>query len=347
MYTTWTKRTMAAILTLAIAFLASTQVASAADLKLENFNGGHFSINKPAGWQVTTAGSCASFAFVVRDPSQLLRQVFSFGEVGPVYLSEYQQQIDYQYMNMGGHPVPWIDMPVVAPLSPSNFLQQFHLIAGTEVARSFMPQCPQLEKLQIVSATPRPCAISGGSTELIRALFLKNGQAGEGLFLVTVIPLLPETGNPGSGIGYGVNVIGVTAPQKEFREVEKTLVASIGSFSIDQAYVSQCLAQQAATYAGIMKAGKTLSEASDIIAQGWENRNKSDDIIAEKRSDAILGNERVYDPDTGEVYEVQNGFYDNYDLDRNQYEMSNLQRLPNDSYELWTQAPMNGDQHIR
>ncbi len=347
MHTTWTKRTIAAILTLAVAFQAGSQAVSAADLRLENFNGGHFSISKPAGWQVITAGSCADFAFVVRDPSQPLRQVFSFGEVGPVYLSEYQQQLDYQYMNMGGYPVPWIDMPVVDPLSPSNFLQQFHLIAATEVARSFMPQCPRLEKLQVVSATPQPSAISGGSTELIRALFLKDGHVGEGLFLVTVITLMPETGNPGGGIGYGVNVIGVTAPQKEFRNVEKTLVASIGSFSIGQAYVSQCLAQQAATYAGIMKAGKTLSEASDMIMQGWEKRNKSDDIIAEKRSDAILGNERVYDPDTGEVYEVQNGFYDKYDLDRNQYEMSNLQLLPNDSYELWTQAPVNGDQHIR
>ena len=343
----WIKRTIAAILVLGGAFQVSSEGVASADLKLESFNGGHFSINKPKEWQVITAGSCADFAFVVRDPSDPLRQIFSFGEVGPVYLSENQKQLDYQYMSMGGYPVAWIEMPVVDPLTPSNFLQQFHLVASTEVARSFMPDCPRLENLEVISTTPQASPIQGGSTELIRALFVRDGQLGEGLFLVTVAPLMPVTGNPGAGIAYGMNILGITAPQKEFREAEKILVASISSFSIGQNYVHRCLAQQTATYAGIMKAGKTLSEASDMIMQGWERRNKVDDIIAEKRSDAILGNERVYDPDTRQVYEVENGFYEKYDLERNRYEMSSLQLLPDDNYELWMQAPTDGRQNIR
>ncbi|MBE9569079.1 MAG: hypothetical protein IMF11_00495, partial [Proteobacteria bacterium] len=112
-------------------------------------------------------------------------------------------------------------------------------------------------------------------------------------------------------------------------------------------YVNSCLAQQANTYAGILKAGKTLSETSDIIMQGWENRNKVDDVLSEKRSDAILGRERLYDPNTGEVYEFENGFYDKYQLDQNRYEMNNLQPLPDDNHDLWTKPMLDGYKHLR
>jgi len=323
------------------------QESHKAKLKLESFDGGFFSIDKPKGWNVITAGSCASFAFLIRDPSEPLGQIFNFGEVGPVYMSEQQKQIDYQYMSMGGYPVPWIEMPVVNPLTPGNFLAQFHLIARTQVAQSFMPQCPKLGNLLIISAVKQPSPISGGSTQLIRALFTEGGKLAEGLFLVTVAPALPFTGSPGGGIAYGFLITGITGPKREFRNIENVLVKSVGSYTISQSYVSNCLRQQASTYAGILKAGKTLSQTSDIIMQGWENRNKSDDIVAEKRSDAILGKERVYDPNTGEVYEFENGFYDKYQLDQNRYEMSDLQPLPKDNYDLWMKAPLDGYKHLR
>ncbi|MCK4462200.1 MAG: hypothetical protein KAW46_10370, partial [candidate division Zixibacteria bacterium] len=207
---TWLRQIVGTILVWGLVLSSGLQTVSAAGPVLEKHGGGHFSIDKPKGWDVITAGACADFAFVIRDPSEPLRQVFSFGEVGPVYVSEYQKQLDYQYMNMGGYPIAWIEMPVVDPLTPSNFLQQFHLIAGTDVARSFMPQCPKLQDLEVISATPQACPITGGSTELIRALFSKDGRLGEGLFLVTVAVVMPMTGSPGSGIAYGMNILGVT-----------------------------------------------------------------------------------------------------------------------------------------
>ena len=45
----------------------------------------------------------------------------------------------------------------------------------------------------------------------------------------------------------------------------------------------------------------------------WNKRNNSYDIISQKRSDATLGYERVYDTETGDVYRAYNGFTDNYD----------------------------------
>jgi hypothetical protein len=317
------------------------------NLELEKSDGGFFSIKKPEGWRIITAGTCSNFAFLIRDPSEPLRQIFYFGEVGPVYMSEQQKQIDYQYMNMAGYPIAWIEMPVIDPLTPSNFLKNYRLVAQTQTAQNFMPQCPKLENLQIISAVPQQSPINGGGTELIRALYTEGGNLGEGLFLVTVAPFMPFTGGPGGGNAYGLMITGITAPKREFRDIENILVKSVESFTISESYVSNCLRQQASIYAGILKAGKTLSEASDIIMQGWEKRNRSDDIIAEKRSDAILGKERLYDPQTGEVYEFKNGFYDRYNVDRNRYEINNLQPLPKDSYDLWMKAPLDGYRHLR
>jgi hypothetical protein len=316
-------------------------------LELETFNGGFFSIEKPKGWQVIPAGACATFAFLIRDPSQPLRQIFFFGEVGPIYLSQQQKQIDHQYVSMGGYPSSWLDMPVVNPLTPENFLAQFHLIAQTNIARQFMPQCPRLENFQVVAAVPQPCPIPGGQGALIRALFTRENRLGEGLFLANVAPLLPTTGGPGGGIGQGFHVIGISAPKDEFAQVESVLLRSVSSFNISQSYVNDCLRQQQTAYEGLLKAGKTLSESSDLIMQGWENRNRTEDILSEKTSDAILGRERLYDPETGAVYEFENGFYDTYRTRQNEYEMDNLQPLPNDSYNLWTTPPLDGPAHLR
>jgi hypothetical protein len=316
-------------------------------IDLESYNGGFFSIDKPRGWEMITAGSCETFAFLARDPADPLKQVFYFGEVGPVYLSEQQRQIDYQYMNMGGYPVTWIDMPTVYPLTPGNFLKQLHLVAKSRMGQGFMPQFPRLENVQVVSTVRQPNPFGGATTELVRALFTQRQSLGEGLFLVTVAPMLPFTGSPSGGIGYGFCILGISSPKTEFPNLEATLSRSIASFSFSQSYVQNCIAQQNENFKGIMKAGKTLSEASDIIVQGWENRNKTDDILSEKYSDVTLGRERLYDPNSGEVYEFENGFYDKYKLDQNKYEMNNLQPLPNDNHDLWTKPMLDGYKHLR
>jgi len=315
-------------------------------LELVPYNGGFFSINIPSGWQIITAGQCSTFAFVVRDPKNPLRQLFFFGEVGPVYLSEQQRQIDYQYMAMGGYPVSWIDTPCVVPLTPANFLANFSAIAASKTAQQFMPQCPGLENFQTISEAPQPSPIAGGHTALVRGLFTRNGMVGQGQFMATVAPLLGMTGGPSAGIGFGFLIAGVTAPKHEFAALLPVLSASLRSYSIPRSYVDNCLRMQARAYAGIQKAGQTLRESSDILMKGWTERNKTYDIIAEKRSDAMLGKERVYNPDTGEVYEFENGFYDKYNLDRQRYEMSNLQLLPGDNYDLWMKAAKDGQQHL-
>ena len=312
-------------------------------LNLEDYSGGFFSIKKPAGWNIVQAGSCSTFAFCIRDKEHPANQIFYFNELGPVYLAEEQKTIDKNYVSMGGSLPSWFEMPVVNPLTPENFLSKFELIAETDIARKFMQNFPELKNVEIISVAEEESPLPGGKTKTIRALFRQNGELGEGLFYVTVAPLIPLTGFAWGGTGFGYVIIGITSVKSDFNYFQKTLTQSLKSLNISQSYIDNCLRQQQQQYQGILKAGNALSETSDIIMASWEDRNRVDDIISEKRGDAILGNERVYNPDTGTVYDVPLGFYEDYNLRRGQYNMNNLQVLPDEDWNLWTAPTASGN----
>lgn len=315
-------------------------------LPLERYDVGFFSIQKPRGWTVTIAGRCGELAFRICDPQNPLRQIFYFGSVGPIYLNQAQKDLDEWYVGQGGYPIPWIDAPVVDPLTPANFLAHWPDIADMAAAAAFMPDFPELSDLTLIANAPQAAMLANGTTGNARGLFAQDGSVGEGMFLATVVPFSPYTGTPGGGNGYGYFVCGVSAPEAEFAALAARLVESLESFTITQAYVDDCLSQQAKIWGAVAAAGRTLSEASDILWEGWEARTHSEDISAEKWTDAYRGVERVYDPGSGEVYEVPAGWYDEYDLHRGEYDMGNLQPLPPDAWELWMAAVLDGQDRI-
>ena len=315
-------------------------------LPLERFDAGFFSINKPRGWTVTTDGCCSAFAFLIRDPGNPLRQIFYFGSVGPVYMSQAQKDIDLWYVGQGGFPIPWIDAPVVDPWTPTNFLAHWPEIAHMTAAAAFMADFPALSELTLVAEAPQASMMPNGATGNARGMFGLDGAVGEGMFLATVVPFAPFTGSPAQGNGYGYFVCGVTAPKAEFPAIAARLVQSLESFTISQGYVDACLAEQAKIWGAVAQAGRTLSEASDIIWEGWQARTHSEDISAEQWSDGYRGVERVYDPITGEVYEVPAGWYDEYDAHRGEYDMGGLQPLPPDDWDLWMKAVLDGGSRI-
>jgi hypothetical protein len=173
-------------------------------------------------------------------------------------------------------------------------------------------------------------------------LFSLDGAVGEGMFLVTVLPFAPYTGSPGQGNGNGHLICGVTAPKAAFTGAVARLIESLESFTVTQEYVDGCIAEQQHTWGAIAAAGRTLSEASDIIYEGWLERTHGEDIGAEQWTDAYRGVERVYDPDTGEVYEFPVGWYEDYDRHRDEYDMNDLQLLPENDWELWMHAVLDG-----
>jgi hypothetical protein len=325
---------------------SSSDAAPDVRLSTSRFDGGFFSIERPRGWEVVTAGSCSEFAFFLHDPERPLRQVFFFGQAGPVYTHPLQRGIDQGYAALGGYPSPWVDMPLVSPFTAAGFLEAFPALLSSELARSFMPAGPKLGEARVVSSEPLPSAIAGGEAALLRAIVDIEGQVAEGLFSITVAALLPFSASPGGGIGAGFLITGITAPKAEFGGLIDDLVACVESFTISEAYARNCIAQQQETYQAILQAGKTLSETSDAIMSGWESRNQTHDILSEKWSDTILERERMYDPGTGDVYAFDLGFREQYETNREDYRLQNLQRLPDDNYDLWMAPPLDGQQHL-
>ena len=313
-------------------------------LEMELFDVGptFFSIRKPKGWDVHIGGVCGTLGILIRDPAVPLRQIFYFGLIGPVYLKEAQRQIDLNYVNSGGYNfITWLDAPAVDPLTTENFLVHWPTIADMQAAAAFMPEFPKLTGLTVVSNSPLAPMLPGADTALLRAVFLHEGTVGEGQFLGTAWVSWPFTGAPGGGTGYGSMILGVTAPKNEFKNIEAALVASLDSFTVTQGYVDWCVQQQHQLWGAVAEQGRTLSETSDMIFDGWQSRSQASDIMAEKFTDAIYGVERVYDPSTDQVYLVPNGWYESYDTNRQAYTMSNLQPLPDD-WALYMSAPADG-----
>ena len=312
--------------------VASSPVAVQPVVKLESYSGGFFTMEKPANWQITLAGQGTTLGMWSRDPQEPARQIFFFGAVGPFYLSHQQKSIDQQYMNSGGYPVPWVDMPVVSPPTASNFLSKWNALTNSRIAKGYMAALPVFPELTIISAQPVPSQYRG-QTELVRALFKMNGQVIEGLFTTTVMETVPFANGPGGHQAYAVMFMGVTAPQREFIHVQEGLIASLASFNLSDEYVRKYIETSRENFKDVMRAGQTLRETSDIITKGWRERQKTYDILSAKRSDAMLSKERLKDPRTGDVYEFPNGWYE---TNRDKTSRPNLQPLADNDYDGWT-----------
>jgi hypothetical protein len=320
---------------------------SAPALELEPFATDFVSVLVPKGWQVVLVGRCSEFGFRFFDPARSVRQIFFLGQVGPLYLSLEQRQIDQQFTARTGIPIPHFEMPVVAPLTAANLLSQWQHIAQTRAAQAYMPRWPRLQDLLIVWSTGVPSPVQNGNTELVRALFREDADLGEGLFCATVAPGLPMNGQPGYGTAYGYLVVGISAPKGEFASLEPELVRSLASFSVNENYVKWCVQQSPATWTGILKPGEMLREVSDLIHSSWEKRTPAQDAASEKSRDALRGVERLYDPATGQVLEFPKGFFEKYNVERNRYQMDSLQPLAPDAYDLWTKPVLQGSQQLK
>lgn len=315
------------------------QVAKTELLELRPWTDGAVSINLPVGWDIYTGGQCATKSILARDPFVELKQVFYFSEAGPVYASQERKQEDQiNYLTLGGYKLPYLDSPLVSPLTAENFLNNFEALANMPFFQEAFPQVPIMSDIQIINEEEianKPDYATDG--KLIRAEFKQNNKLGEGYFyIITVKDII--------GLGYGVMFVGITAPKGLLDLITPSLKESLESYTINQAYVTACINENNKAVAGILKTGRILNESSNTIMDVWENKLESEQRMSEKQNDAILGYSRLYNPDTDEVYEITPEFYDHYQVHGDELEMNYLEELPDDK---WSYAPLNGAEHIK
>lgn len=309
------------------------------NLELENYTiPGVFSMNKPKGWSVYKAGEYNTLAFLTRDENEPLRQTFMFGEVGIFYVSSEQKDLELYYQNNNGYTVPWIDMPVLSPFNGTTFFQNFYSIMNSEIGRNFlnsanMPMPSGFEQIEIISEETIDSLFYGMSTVLVRAILTDNSKVAQGMFTVS-------TYEDAYGHGSAYLVSGITAPVNEYISIKDILLSTIKSFKMEDSYINAGINTINENGEIFRQISETISETSDLITNGWYERNKSFDVRIAKKSDQIMDVERVYDTESGEVYEVENGFYDYYQTHQDQYAQKNLELLPDTNYDLWEKAPI-------
>lgn len=284
------------------------------------------------------AGEYNTIAFLTRDESEPLRQSFLFGNIGIFYVSESQKKTEVNYQNNGGYKIAWSDMPVVSPYNGTNFFKNFYSIMNSQIGKGFlgsanMPMPSGFQQIQIISEENVTPLFPGMSTVLVRALLQKDGKTAQGMFTLS-------TYSDAYGHGTAYMVAGVTAPVNEYISIKDTLIATIKSFKMEDAYVKKGISTINENGERFRQISQTINETSDIITKGWNERNKSYDVTMNKKSDQIMEVERVYDSASGEVYEVENGFYNYYNTHKDQYNQQDIQPLPDTNYDLWGKTPI-------
>lgn len=99
---------------------------------------------------------------------------------------------------------------------------------------------------------------------------------------------------------------------RHIKPIEKQEENCVSTITFSDGFVNAFYSQESSIAQSSAEIARINNETSNIITKGWENRQSSYDIISQKRSDATLGYERVYDTETKEIYKAYNGFTDDY-----------------------------------
>ena len=108
------------------------------------------------------------------------------------------------------------------------------------------------------------------------------------------------------------------APDAEFNNWQSIYNKCLSTIEFTEEFMKGFNREQSSQVSTVQANAKIYDEISDMIMDSWNKRNNSYDIISQKRSDATLGYERVYDTETGDVYKAYNGFTEEYS--GNQYQ---------------------------
>ena len=302
-----------------------------------------FTWEKPADWLLSQTGECDTLALFLRNPKDPLQQFFFFPRFGPVYMTQEQKSSDMQYETFSGQSLNRLDMPVVQPINPENYVRFLPQIFQMKLMRGYMPDRPGLRVVEPIAVYPQKKALEYMDTQtaIIRILFVQDNQLGEGLLAITTVPS-PEFRNaPGGGIGMGYMLYGLTAPKGELSAKLPALLAVGRSFKLGAEYDKKCRKERAEDLPVLLPEANSFKPVLDAMASIWEKRTPNENLLAEKKADSMRNVERLYRPATGDVYEFTVGFNAQYLTNPDHYNLPDLRLLPDDP-ELWSKKPLNG-----
>ena len=309
-----------------------TQTA-AKSAETEKYETADFTMTIPKGWKVTSGGTNIYHSIRVYDPEEPINQMFILLKADILLHSEAGKAAWQQNYNMGNTQAAlFTKAPVLQNPSTEGFFQIFpqYVAFASAIEPSYAGYVfPTINNFAVTERFPSTSPLKSYSLgdELLRATFSDGTKEGEGLFAASVADFGNFTITNGNVSGYQLetvdggyymayNVVAITAVKDTFIEWEDLLTKCMSTLDYSDSFVSATNSASNEKVALSKQISANFNATMDGFMASWESRNKSQDIMSQKQSDAILGYERVYDTDTNEVYKATNGFSDSYDGSR-------------------------------
>ncbi|MBQ9544526.1 MAG: hypothetical protein IJV00_05305 [Clostridia bacterium] len=283
----------------------------ASKVKYEEFDNGLISLKVPKGWKVEVPsqvdGDYVHYCFKAYDPSDR-NYTFTFNLKLEGFTKSAKAKSVYSSL------YPDSSYALLDAIDPQT-TEAFYKVWGhnAEVANEMTFGGDYFETLEGFTLIENLGSLDFGG-DVLRATF-KNGKGDllQGLFTATVY-------DAGEYYMYGADLaplvvyhtIMMFAPDDEFVNWQEIYSNCIGSLEFSEKFMRGFNEQENAIVSSIKANQAIYDSTSDMIMDSWNKRNASYDITSQKRSDATLGYERVYDTETGEVYRAYNGFTDDY-----------------------------------
>ncbi|MDO4398638.1 MAG: hypothetical protein Q4C21_09595 [Oscillospiraceae bacterium] len=309
-----------------------TQTA-AKSAETEKYETADFTMTIPKGWKVTSGGTNIYHSIRVYDPEEPINQMFILLKADILLHSEAGKAAWQQNYNMGNTQAAlFTKAPVLQNPSTEGFFQIFpqYVAFASAIEPSYAGYVfPTINNFAVTERFPSTSPLKSYSLgdELLRATFSDGTKEGEGLFAASVTDFGSFSISGGNVTNYQLqavdggyymayNVVAITAVKDTFIEWEDLLTKCMSSLDYSDSFVSATNSASNEKVALSKQISANFNATMDGFMASWESRNRSQDIMSQKQSDAILGYERVYDTDTNEVYKATNGFSDSYDGSR-------------------------------
>ncbi|MCU6696000.1 hypothetical protein [Laedolimicola ammoniilytica] len=272
-----------------------------------------FSMDIPEGWTVRSSAMYTGMfhAIHVFDPEKPANQIFFMLKMEPMFPDENSRAMMALSSDLFGK------YPILTNVSTQGVFEIFPQFADAMNATADYAdiQTPYIADFSVTESFESTQGMSSVaiSPAILRADFIQDGTAGEGMFTADVVPFAM-----GTGMGYYsvYNLTVLSAEKDTFQDWQPTLSKSLSSLDYTREFQSFAMSQSNQAADTSQSLSQSASEMSDSIMSSWENRNKSQNIMSQKQSDATLGYERIVDTETGEIYKIDNGFTDWYDGSR-------------------------------
>lgn len=312
-------------------------------LTLEDYSTDVFSMKKPKGWTVEGAGIGVFYAIRAYDPQNTNNQVFLMVKMQPLLKSDSAKSAWQNYYNLSGGNAQYkvfANAVVLNNPTTEGFYKKFGEISSyvnsiEPTLSSFkFPTFNSFIKQEEFDSTASMKNVALDS-KVLRATFKgDNGKDGEGLFLASVVDFGSGQYQAGADTSFYMvyDIMSVTSEKDKFIDYKDILLQTVNSIEFSDSYVKTTIDNSNAQTQKALELSASIQRAFDSYMSAWESRSKSYDIMSQKQSDAMLGYERVYDTENGDIYKAYNGFTDDYDGERYKSISDNMYTEPTYGY---------------